>query len=58
MKNVERTVAVRDCRDGDVRGRAGTHALNQPVGDNYIARIVYPSTKRAVATVKYNRPVE
>jgi len=58
MEIVERTVAVRDCRDEDIRGRAGIHALNQPVGGNCIARIKYPSTGRAAATVKYNRPIE
>lgn len=58
MENVERTVAVRNCRDEAIRGRAGTRTPNQPVGGNYIARIKHPSTGRAVATVKYNRPIE
>jgi hypothetical protein len=58
MKNVERTVAVRDGRDQYIRGRVSTHALNQPVGGNYIARVEHSDSERAVATVKYNRALE
>ena len=58
MKYVERTVAVRYCRDENVRGGFSTHSLNQPVGGNNIARIEHTYPERAVATVKYNGALE